>query len=155
MQVDYPYVRDRNCLPSRSLVKRLPRRSIFAASPVADISASRAAPSRKFSTSRMTGWFSYRSRRTFVDSTCIVPDVTIVKSAVRIQPQCQCHGRPGKIDSHNRGRLSLRWILTRHGETWLGYGPEDRDFGRHVLSGYHNAAASNSGFDYDRLNPPP
>ncbi len=35
--------------------------------------------------------------------------------------------------------------------TWLGYGPEDRDFVRYFMSGYYNAAASNSVLDCDRL----
>jgi hypothetical protein len=34
---------------------------------------------------------------------------------------------------------------------WLGYGPGDRDFVRYFMSGYYNAAASNSVLDYNRL----
>ena len=35
--------------------------------------------------------------------------------------------------------------------SWLGYGPEDRDFVTYFMSGYYNAAASNSVLDYNRL----
>ena len=35
--------------------------------------------------------------------------------------------------------------------SWLGYGPEDRSFVAYFMSGYYNAAASNSVLDYDRL----
>ena len=34
---------------------------------------------------------------------------------------------------------------------WLGYSRADRDFVRYFMSGYYNAAASNSVLDYDRL----
>jgi hypothetical protein len=35
--------------------------------------------------------------------------------------------------------------------TWLAYGPADQDFVRYFMSGYYNAAASNSVLDYERL----
>ncbi len=35
--------------------------------------------------------------------------------------------------------------------SWLGYGPEDREFVTYFMSGYYNAAASGSVLDYDRL----
>ena len=35
--------------------------------------------------------------------------------------------------------------------SWLGYGPEDRDFVTYFMSGYYNAAANNDVLDFKRL----
>jgi acid stress chaperone HdeB len=35
--------------------------------------------------------------------------------------------------------------------SWLGYGPEDRDFVRFWMSGYYNAADNSNVLNYDRF----
>ena len=109
-----------------------------------------AAPSSKFS-AWMTGWFSYESRRTFVDFDLHRTNVTNVRGWCQSNPSASVMVGLEKsigVTAVPNATLDFNKITC---ETWLAYGPEDRDFVRYFMSGYYNAAASNSVLDYDRL----
>jgi hypothetical protein len=109
-----------------------------------------AVPSSMFS-AWMTGWFSYQNRRTFVDFDLHRANVASVRT--------WCQSNPGAnvmvalensigVAAVPNATLDFNKITCG---SWLGYGPEDRSFVAYFMSGYYNAAASNSVLDYDRL----
>ena len=109
-----------------------------------------AAPSSKFS-AWMTGWFSYQSRRTFVDFDLHRTNVTNVRGWCQSNPSASVMvGLEKSIGVTAVPNATLDFNKITCG-TWLGYGPVDQDFVRYFMSGYYNAAASNSVLDYDRL----
>src|SRR3954471_22596159 len=109
-----------------------------------------AAPSSKFS-AWMTGWFSYESRRTFVDFDLHRTNVTNVRGWCQSNPSASVMvGLEKSIGVAAVPNATLDFNKMTCG-TWLGYGPEDQDFVRYFMSGYYNAAASNNVLDYDRL----
>jgi hypothetical protein len=109
-----------------------------------------AAPSSKFS-AWMTGWFSYESRRTFVDFDLHRTNVANVRGWCQSNPSASVMvGLEKSIGVAAVPNATLDFNKITCG-TWLGYGPEDRDFVRYFMSGYYNATASNSVLDYDRL----
>jgi len=109
-----------------------------------------AAPSSKFS-AWMTGWFSYESRRTFVDFDLHRTNVTNVRGWCQSNPSASVMvGLEKSIGVTAVPNATLDFNKITCG-TWLGYGPADQDFVRYFMSGYYNAAASNSVLDYDRL----
>jgi HdeA/HdeB family len=106
--------------------------------------------SSKFS-AWMSGWFSYRNRRTFVDFGLHQTNISNVKT------WCQSNPRESVIAGLRKAvgsgapagaRLDFNKITCAN---WLGYAPEDRDFVRYFLSGYYNSAANNNVLDYNRL----
>ncbi|WP_245446893.1 HdeA/HdeB family chaperone [Bradyrhizobium sp. MOS002] len=109
-----------------------------------------AAPSSKFS-AWMTGWFSYESRRTFVDFDLHRANVTSVRGWCQSNPSASVMAGLEKsigVTAVPNATLDFNKITCR---TWLAYGPADQEFVRYFMSGYYNAAASNSVLDYDRL----
>ena len=107
-------------------VKRLPRRSISAASPVANTSPCAAAPSSKFS-AWMTGWFSYQSRRTFVDFDLHRTNVASTRGWCRSNPSASVLVAVEKsigVAALPNATLDFNKITCG---TWLGYGPVDQD----------------------------
>ena len=115
-----------------------------------DYLAMPAAPSSMFS-AWMTGWFSYQSRRTFVDFDLHRANVASVRT--------WCQSNPGAgvmvalekstgVAAVPNAPLDFNKITCG---SWLGYGPEDRSFVAYFMSGYYNAAASSSVLDSDRL----
>src|SRR4051812_11195275 len=109
-----------------------------------------AAPSSKFS-AWMTGWFSYQSRRTFVDFDLHRANVASVKAWCQSNPGASVMaGLEKSIGVTAVPNATLDFNKMTCG-SWLGYGPEDRDFVTYFMSGYYNAAASNSVLDYNRL----
>jgi hypothetical protein len=109
-----------------------------------------AAPSSKFS-AWMTGWFSYESRRTFVDFDLHRTNVTNVRGWCQSNPSASVMvGLEKSIGVTAVPNATLDFNKITCG-TWLGYGPEDRDFVRYFMSGYYNATAGNSVLDADRL----
>ena len=109
-----------------------------------------AAPSSKFS-AWMTGWFSYRSRRTFVDFGLHQTNITNVRGWCQSNPSASVMvGLEKSIGVTALPNATLDFNKITCGN-WLGYGPEDRDFVTYFMSGYFSAAASNSVLDYNRL----
>jgi hypothetical protein len=109
-----------------------------------------AAPSSKFS-AWMTGWFSYESRRTFVDFDLHRTNVANVRGWCQSNPSASVMvGLEKSIGVTAVPNATLDFNKITCG-TWLAYGPEDRDFVRYFMSGYYNATASNSVLDYERL----
>lgn len=109
-----------------------------------------AAPSNKFS-AWMTGWFSYQSRRTFVDFDLHRANVASVKAWCQSNPSASVMaGLEKSIGVTAVPNATLDFNKMTCG-SWLGYGPEDRDFVTYFMSGYYNAVASNSVLDNDRL----
>jgi hypothetical protein len=109
-----------------------------------------AAPSSKFS-AWMTGWFSYESRRTFVDFDLHRTNVASVRGWCQSNPSASVMvGLEKSIGVTAVPNATLDFNKITCG-TWLGYGAEDQDFVRYFMSGYYNAAASNSVLNYDRL----
>jgi hypothetical protein len=109
-----------------------------------------AAPSSKFS-AWMTGWFSYQSRRTFVDFDLHRANVASVRTWCQSNPSASVMvGLEKSIGVAAVPNATLDFNKITCG-SWLGYGLEDRDFVTYFMSGYYNAAASNSVLDYDRL----
>src|SRR6478735_5009885 len=109
-----------------------------------------AAPSSKFS-AWMTGWFSYESRRTFVDFDLHRANVTSVRAWCQSNPNASVMaGLEKSIGMTAVPTATLDFNKISCG-TWLAYGPADQDFVRYFMSGYYNAAASNSVLDYERL----
>jgi HdeA/HdeB family protein len=109
-----------------------------------------AAPSNTFS-AWMTGWFSYQSRRTFVDFDLHRANVASVKAWCQSNPSASVMvGLEKSIGVTAVPNATLDFNKITCGD-WLGYGPEDRDFVRYFMSGYYNAAASDSVLDYNRL----
>jgi hypothetical protein len=109
-----------------------------------------AAPSSKFS-AWMSGWFSYQSRRTFVDFALHQTNITNVKAWCQSNPSASVMvGLEKSIGVNALAGATLDFNTITCGN-WLGYGPEDRDFVRYFMSGYYSAAASNSVLDYNRL----
>jgi hypothetical protein len=109
-----------------------------------------AAPSSKFS-AWMSGWFSYQSRRTFVDFGLHQTNITNVKTWCQSNPnESVMVGLEKAIGVSAQPAATLDFNKITCGD-WLGYGPEDRDFVRYFMSGYYNAASSNSVLDYNRL----
>jgi hypothetical protein len=109
-----------------------------------------AAPSSKFS-AWMTGWFSYESRRTFVDFDLHRANVTSVRGWCQSNPNASVMAGLEKsigVTAVPTATLDFNKITCG---TWLAYGSADQDFVRYFMSGYYNAAASNSVLDYDRL----
>jgi hypothetical protein len=99
----------------------------------------------------MTGWFSYQSRRTYVDFDLHRANVASVRA------WCQSNMSASVMTALERSigasalpgaTLDFNKITCR---TWLAYGPVDRDFVAYFMSGYYNANASNSILDEDRL----
>ena len=109
-----------------------------------------AAPSSKFS-AWMTGWFSYESRRTFVDFDLHRTNVASVRGWCQSNPSATVMvGLEKSIGVAAMPNATLDFNKITCG-TWLKYGPADQDFVRYFMSGYYNAAAGNSVLDYDRL----
>lgn len=109
-----------------------------------------AAPSSKFS-AWMTGWFSYQSRRTFVDFDLRRANVASVRTWCQSNPGASVMvGLEKSIGVAAVPNATLDFNKITCG-SWLGYGPEDREFVAYFMSGYYNAAASSSVLDYDRL----
>src|SRR6476659_7291685 len=108
-----------------------------------------AAPSSKFA-AWMTGWFSYQSRRTFVDFDLHRANVASVRGWCQSNPSASLMvGLEKSIGVTAVPNATLDFNKITCG-TWLGYGPQDQDFVRYFMSGYYNAAASNSVLDDDR-----
>jgi hypothetical protein len=102
-----------------------------------------AAPSSKFS-AWMTGWFSYQSRRTFVDFDLHRANVASVRAWCQSNPIASVMAGLEKsigVTAVPNATLDFNKITCG---SWLGYGPEDRDFVTYFMSGYYNAAAGNS-----------
>ncbi len=109
-----------------------------------------AEPSSKFS-AWMTGWFSYQSRRTFVDFDLHRANVASVRAWCQSNPGAGVMaGLEKSIGVAAVPNATLDFNKMTCG-SWLGYGPADRDFVTYFMSGYYNAAASNSVLDYNRL----
>jgi HdeA/HdeB family protein len=109
-----------------------------------------AAPASKLS-AWMTGWFSYQSRRTFVDFDLHRANVASVRTWCQTNPSASVMVALEKsigVAAMPNATLDFNKITCGN---WLGYGPEDRDFVTYFMSGYYNAAASNDILDYDRL----
>jgi len=108
------------------------------------------APSNKFS-AWMTGWFSYQSRRTFVDFDLHRANVASVRTWCQSNPSASVMvGLEQSIGVIAVPNATLDFNKITCG-SWLGYGPEDREIVTYFMSGYYNAAASSSVLDYDRL----
>ena len=109
-----------------------------------------AAPSSKFS-AWMSGWFSYQSRRTFVDFGLHQTNITNVKAWCQSNPnESVMVGLPKAIGSTAPVGATLDFNKITCGN-WLGYAPENRDFVAYFMSGYFSSAANNSVLDYNRL----
>ncbi len=109
-----------------------------------------AAPSSKFS-AWMSGWFSYQSRRTFVDFGLHQTNISNVRAWCQSNPGASVMvGLEKAIGVSAQPAATLDFNKITCG-SWLGYGPADRDFVRYFMSGYYNAAANNSVLDYNRL----
>jgi len=109
-----------------------------------------AASSNRFS-AWMTGWFSYQSRRTFVDFDLHRANVASVRAWCQSNPSASVMTSLEKstgVTALANATLDFNKITCG---SWLGYGPEDRDFVTYFMSGYYNANASNSVLDSDRL----
>jgi hypothetical protein len=99
----------------------------------------------------MTGWFSYQSRRTFVDFDLHRANVTNVRAWCQTNPTASVMTALEKsigVAAVPNATLDFNKITCG---TWLGYGPEDQDFVRYFMSGYYNATANNSVLDFERL----
>lgn len=108
------------------------------------------APSSKFS-AWMTGWFSYQSRRTFVDFDLHRANVASVRAWCQSNPSASVMVSLEKsIGATALPNATLDFNKITCG-SWLGYGPEDQDFVRYFMSGYYNAAAGSTVLDSDRL----
>ena len=106
--------------------------------------------SRDFS-AWMTGWFSYQSRRTFVDFDLHRANVASVRTWCQSNPSASVMvGLEKSIGVTAVPNATLDFNKITCG-TWLGYGPADQEFVVYFMSGYYNATASNSVLDYDRL----
>lgn len=109
-----------------------------------------AEPSSKFS-AWMTGWFSYQSRRTFVDFGLHRANVASVRTWCQSNPNASLMvGLEKSIGVTAMPNATLDFNKITCG-SWLAYGLEDRDFVTYFMSGYYNAAASSTVLDYDRL----
>ena len=109
-----------------------------------------AEPSNKFS-AWMTGWFSYQSRRTFVDFDLHRANVASVRTWCQSNPGASVMvGLEKSIGVAAVPDATLDFNKITCGR-WLGYGPEDRNFVVYFMSGYYSAAASNNVLDSDRL----
>jgi hypothetical protein len=109
-----------------------------------------AAGSTQFS-AWMTGWFSYQNRRTFVDFDLHRANVASVRAWCQSNPGASVMASlENSIGAAAVPNATLDFNKITCG-SWLGYGPEDRDFVTYFMSGYYNAAASTSVLDYDRL----
>jgi HdeA/HdeB family len=106
--------------------------------------------SSKFS-AWMSGWFSYRNRRTFVDFDLHQANIAKVKAWCQSSPdESVMAGLLKAIGSTAPAGAKLDFNKITCGD-WLGYAPEDRDSVRYFMSGYYSSAASDDVFDYDRL----
>ena len=106
--------------------------------------------SSKFS-AWMSGWYSYRNRRTFVDFGLHRTNIKNVKAWCQSNPRESVMVGSTKDDRLNRpAGATLDFNKITCGD-WLGYAPEDRDFVSYFMSGYYNAAANTDVFDYNRL----
>lgn len=106
--------------------------------------------SRNFS-AWMSGWFSYQSRRTFVDFALHRTNVANVTAWCQSNPaRSVMVGLETAIGVNAQPAAALDFNKMTCG-TWLGYGPEDRNFVVFFMSGYYNAAANTSVLDGDRL----
>ena len=109
-----------------------------------------AAPSNDFS-AWMTGWFSYQSRRTFVDFDLHRANVASVRSWCQTNPTASVMvSLENSIGVTALPNATLDFNKITCG-SWMGYAPEDQDFVTYFMSGYYNAAASNTVLDSDRL----
>lgn len=109
-----------------------------------------AAPSSKFS-AWMTGWFSYESRRTFVDFDLHRTNVTNVRGWCQSNPSASVMvGLEKSIGVTAVPNATLDFNKITCGN-WLGYAPENRDFVTYFMSGYFSSAANNNVLDYNRL----
>lgn len=106
--------------------------------------------SRNFS-AWMSGWFSYQSRRTFVDFSLHQTNVANVKAWCQSNPgQSVMVGLETAVGVKAQPGATLDFNKITCGN-WLGYGPEDRNFVVFFMSGYYNAAANDSVLDGERL----
>lgn len=106
--------------------------------------------SSKFS-AWMSGWHSYRNRRTFVDFDLHRSNSKNVKAWCQSNPrEAVLVGSPNVIGATAGTGATLDFNKLTCGD-WLGYTPEDQDFVSYFMSGYYNAAANNDVFDYNRL----
>src|SRR3954468_12680853 len=99
----------------------------------------------------MTGWLWYESRRTFVDFDLHRTNVASVRGWCQSNPSASVMAGLEKsigVTAVPNATLDFNKITCG---SWLGYGPEDRDFVAYFMSGYYNAAASNNVLDYNRL----
>ena len=137
------------------------------------------AQSRDFS-AWMSGWFSYQTRREFVDIELHQKNIANLKA------WCQYHPQEGVMAGLQRG-IGLAVNCLSNGEraternvlliaaillvagslpsaaqirvdmnnmtcgNWLGYSPDNREFVRYWMSGYYNAASNSNVLNYDRL----
>ena len=106
--------------------------------------------SSKFS-AWMSGWFSYRNRRTFVDFGLHQTNIKNVKAWCQSNPrETVMVGLRKAIGSTAPAGAVLDFNKVTCGD-WLGYAPEDRDFVRYFMSGYYSSAANDNVLDYNRL----
>jgi hypothetical protein len=99
----------------------------------------------------MSGWFSYRNRKTFVDFDVHRANIASVKTWCQSNPnETVTVGLPKAIGSTLPAGDKLDFNKITCGD-WLGYAPEDRDFVRYFMSGYYGSAANNDVFDFNRL----
>ena len=105
--------------------------------------------SSKFS-AWMSGWFSYRNRRTFIEFGLHQTNITNVKAWCQSNPSVSVIvGLPKAIGSTAPAGATLDFNKVTCGN-WLGYAPENRRF-CNLMSGYFSSAANNNVLDYNRL----
>ncbi len=106
--------------------------------------------SSKFS-AWMSGWFSYRNRKTFVDFGLHQTNIANVKAWCQSDQSASVMVGVNKaIGSTASAGATLDFNKITCGD-WLGYSPEDRDFVSYFMSGYFSSSANNDVFDYNRL----
>jgi hypothetical protein len=99
----------------------------------------------------MSGWFSYRNRRTFVEFDLHQKNIASVKAWCQSNPsESVMVGLPKAISAAAPTGATLDFNKITCGN-WLGYTPENRDFVTYFMSGYFSSAANNNMLDYNRL----
>ena len=129
----------------------------------------------------MSGWFSYQTRREFVDIELHQKNIANLKAWCQYHPQegvmagLREGDWPNAVNCLSNGEIIMRRnvlfiaaILLVAGSlpsaaqirvdmnnmtcgNWLGYSPENREFVRYWMSGYYNAASNSNILNYDRL----
>jgi hypothetical protein len=99
----------------------------------------------------MTGWFSYKSNRTYVDFGLQQTNVASVRAWCQSNPVASVMlALESAINVSAFAGATLDFNKITCG-TWLAYGPEDRSFVAYFMSGYYNANVGSTVLDYDRL----